>query len=210
MNIDEEMSLATGQENPPETAPLRDAMAKQARELARTALELEQAALFSEEPFEEALLLPPDEIKKKYTGANGEKMVWRQEAALYMLGRQCPAADIARVLHMNLRVIAALAAQHGRKLAGFTEAFAQELASSAAADFALAETKRDQASYKDLNIGAGIKMTHAMGLKLAGVGSTMDDVIELEAENEKLTQAREFLKQLKPAHLAVRPMGGEE
>lgn len=179
---------------PAETQELRKEVAERAKELARSALELEQAALFDEEPFEQELLLSTEEIRKRYTGKNGEQIEWRKNAAIYMLARQCPAKDIARILHMNLRVIAALASQNGRQLAGFTEAFAQELLGGAASDFALAETKKHEASYKDLNIGAGIKMTHAVNLKLAGVGAGSTDVIELEAENEKLVKAREFLK----------------
>ena len=202
----DESPVCSGGHRPPlqqpvETRELRQTVAEQAKALARSALELEQAALFDEEPFEEGLLLPNEEIAKRYTGKNGKDMLWRKETAIYMLARQCPAQDIARLLHMNLRVIAALASQNGKQLAGFTEAFAQELLGSAAGDIALAETKKHDASYKDLNIGAGIKMTHAVNLKLAGMGGAMDNAIELEAENEKLAQAREFLKRLKPAQV---------
>jgi hypothetical protein len=191
---------------PADTRELRQTVAEQAKALARSALKLEQAALFDEEPFEEALLLSPEEIKKRYTGSNGEKMVWRQETALYMLGRQCPAQDIARVLHMNLRVISALAAQNGRKLAGFTDSFVNELMASAGADISMSETKRHEASYKDLGIVGGIKLTHVANLKLASVGGQVDGAIDVTNEDEELRKFRDRISQLKPANVTeVKP-----
>lgn len=171
---------------------------KQALEKLGEATEaLQQAALFDEPEFEAGLLMPAEERRKIYTGEQATKMDWRRNACIRMLAYRIPAEDIAADLHMNLRTIAALAQQNAMMLAGFSEKYAQELMASAAADIALADTKKQDASYKDLHIGAGIKMQHAMAVKL--VADTGAPVTEVDAENEKLKAFREKLKQLKPA-----------
>ena len=113
-----------------------------------------------------------------------------------MLAYGIPAEDIAQDLHMNLRTIQALASQNGKQLAAFSEKFAGELMSSAAADIALAETKRGEASFKDLHIGAGIKMQHAMSVKL--VADTGPAPVDITVTSEKTAALRLKLKQLQP------------
>ncbi len=177
-----------------EVLEARKAVGSAAVELQSAVAELVQLSLIDEVPFDEALLLPEPEQRKRYTAAQANNNIMRQQACLYMLARQCPAQDIAAILKMNLRTVAALAAQHGRVLAGFTEAYAQELLASAGADIALAETKRSEASYKDLHIGAGIKLTHAGALKAASGGELGAETIEIEAEDPKVLAARAFLE----------------
>jgi hypothetical protein len=165
------------------------------KELAFKALELEQAALFEEPEFEPAFFMEPEAVKKRYTAAQCEKFDMRRRTCVYLLARNCPIQDIQRLLEMNFRTVKAIAAQNGRALAGFTEAYADELQASAASDIALADTKKHEASYKDLHIGAGIKLTHATALKLTVSGVDPNDgVIDLEEENPTLQKARQFLK----------------
>ena len=120
---------------------------KATRELAERTFALEQAALFGEVEFEEALFYPVAELRKRYTAEQATKMEWRRNACIRMLAYGIQAKDIAKDLHMNLRTISALATQNGKMLAGFSDKFAQELMTSAAADIALAETKRDESSH---------------------------------------------------------------
>lgn len=170
---------------------------KAAQQLAEKIEQAEQLALFGDYPFEPAMFLPSDELRKRYTGEQAEKVEYKRNACIRMLAHGIPAQDIAKDLQMNLRTIAALAAQNGKMLAGFTDKFAGELMSSAAADIALAETKREEASHKDLHIAAGIKMQHAMALKM--ITDTGPAPIEIEAENGRLNKLREKIRQLKPA-----------
>ena len=158
---------------------------------------LTQAALFTEPEFEAGLFLSGDEMRKRYTGEQATKMEWRKNACIRMLAYGIPAEDIAQDLHMNLRTITALAAQNGKQLAAFSEKFAGELMASAAADIALAETKRHEASFKDLHIGAGIKMQHAMGVKL--VADTGPEPVDVTAHSQQAEALREKLKTLRPA-----------
>lgn len=155
----------------------------------------EQMSLLSADE-ENALFLPAEELRKRYTGAQAEKMEWRRNACVRMLAYGIPAEYIARDLHMNLRTVTALAAQYGKTIAAFSERFAQNLMESAAADIAAAETKRTSASHKDLHIAAGIKMQHAMAVKL--VADTGAPAENITAESEKLAKLREKLKALAP------------
>ena len=170
---------------------------KKLEELSGATEALQQAALFAEPEFEPGLFLAPEEMRKRYTGEQATKMEWRKNACIRMLAYGIPAEDIAQDLHMNLRTIQALASQNGKQLAAFSEKFAGELMSSAAADIALAETKRGEASFKDLHIGAGIKMQHAMSVKL--VADTGPAPVDITATSKKTEALRLKLKALKPA-----------
>jgi hypothetical protein len=173
-----------------------DVVTKSARKLAEKTFELEQLAMFGEVEFEPAMLLPGDELRKNYTGEQAEKMEWRRNACIRMISYGVPAQDIAKDLHMNLRTVAAVAVNNGKMLAGFTDQFAKELLASAAGDIALADTKKHEASYKDLHIGAGIKMQNASALKVMAEISA--PAVDIEADNGKLAGLREKIKLLKP------------
>lgn len=157
-----------------------------------------QLPLLSEAPFEEALLLSGDEVAKRYTAEHGKQIAWRRKACVELLGMSVPTTDIARILSMNPRTIAAIAAQEGQKIAVFSELHSQVLASSAMGDIALAQTKRDKASYKDLHIAAGIKLTHATALKMIGAAGSLGEGghVENEVESEALVQARRVADQI--------------
>ena len=157
---------------------------------------------------ESALFLPVEELRKRYTAGQAEKMEWRRNAAVRMLAYGIPAEHIARDLHMNLRTVAALASLHGKTIAGFSETFAGELMQSAAGDIALADTKKHGASYKDLHIGAGIKMQHAMAVKL--VADTGPAPTDITAESERTAALRAKLRALRPVNLATENTEGTE
>lgn len=170
-------------------------LGKSAKDVFEKAFELQQLSMFGEAEFEEALLFDDETRRKKYTGEQAEKMEWRRDLCLYLLSRDTPREDIGRLLKMNLRTITALAAQHGRKLGAFTEDFANRLIASASSDIALADTKRDEASHKDLHIAAGIKMQHAIGVKMMS-DTSQQPAIDVEQADDKLKAFREELKKL--------------
>jgi hypothetical protein len=195
-------NAATGAATPgiprAEIQAARKGLAAQAKIVQQAAVELEQLALIEEVPFEEAMVLPPEEVKKRYTAENARQIEWRREACIKLLARQVAAEDICDILKMNHRTVGAIASQEGQKIATFSNQFADSLASSAMSDLALAHTKRDSASYKDLSIGAGIKLTHAVNMKMVGAGGAEDvGALELEAENPALQSARKFLEMKK-------------
>lgn len=170
-------------------------LAKQAKDLAQAAGALETASLFEEIPFEEAFCLSPEEVAKRYTAENARQIEWRRRACVKLLARQCATQDIEDILGMNRRTVSAIAAQEGQAIAVFSQQYSDTLAASAMSDLAFAQTKRDSAGYKDLHIGAGIKLTHATALKMIGAGGEdADGLTQLEEENPALVKAREWLK----------------
>lgn len=172
------------------------ALAARARELAQSAQEIEQLALFKEPPFEQALLLSPEEVAKQYTAENARQIQWRRHAAVQLLARDVGLADIAQILSMNHRTVAAIAAMEGRRVAAFTEAHAEALAADAMADLAVARTKRLSAGFKDLHIAAGIKLTHATALKVMSAGASDPNAGAVDVET--LDPARQkFLDRVK-------------
>lgn len=173
----------------------RKELTTQVKSVVAAAVELEQLALIDEIPFEEAFCLAPEEIAKRYTAENARQIEWRRKACISLLARQCPSEDIAEILSMNHRTVAAIAAQEGSKIATAADKIADVLANSAMADIALADTKKHGASYKDLHIGAGIKLTHHTNLKLVGASNGDTAAVDLETENPALDKARQWLEQ---------------
>jgi len=170
-----------------------------AQAAAQAAAQLEQLAMFTEPAFEEAMCLTPEEVKKRYTAKNAQQIEWRREACIKLLARQCATEDICDILKMNHRTVAAIAAQEGQKIAAFSNEQSEVLAADAMTDIAVARTKREGASFKDLHIAAGIKLTHAVALKMVAAGGGDEaEATEVEAQNPALESARKFLEARKP------------
>lgn len=179
----------------PSTSAPAQSLAKSAKAVAKAALNLETASLFEERAFEEAFCLGPEEVAKRYTAENARQIEWRRRACVKLLARQCPTQDIEDILAMNRRTVSAIAAQEGQAIAVFSQHYSDTLAASAMSDLAFAQTKRDEAGYKDLHIGAGIKLTHATALKMISAGGEdRETALQLEEENPALVKAREWLK----------------
>jgi hypothetical protein len=187
----------------PDVRPLREAVARKASELRTVAMALEQQVLLDDEPvFEEGFFLPPEQVRKRYTAERAQRMEMQREVAIYMLAYQCPVKDIARLLHLNERTVRALAGQNGRRLAKFSDEYALELLGSAASDIAIAETKRDDASFLQLVTGAKMKTDSALGVKLMGSAADTETILEAGVEESPALQKfRETLQQLKPARV---------
>lgn len=119
-----------------------------------------QPALFSPED-DSALLFSVEEVRKRYTAAQAEKLEWKRTAILMLLASDWPVETICRELNVSFRTVKALAAVHAQKVAGFNKEFAQILLQTGARFIGIARTKEQDASFKDLMIGAGIVMQHA-------------------------------------------------
>ncbi len=135
--------------------------------------ELEQSVLFDHED-EEAILFSPDQIRKRYTGAQANKIEWRREAILMLLAAGWPIRRIKEKLHVNDGTITALAKQSAEKVGTLSSEFAEVLTRLAAGFFGLAATKADEADFKDLMIGGGIALTHARELQSMGLVGKKD------------------------------------
>lgn len=186
-----------------EVRAAKDSLARSAKAAAAAATELQQLALIDDVAFEPEVVLPAEEIAKRYTGTNGKNITERRLQVVKMLALQIPVVNICDILRMNHRTVAAIAAQEGQKIAVFSNEHAEVLARSAMADFALADAKREEAGPKDLAIIGGIKMTHAANLKLVGAGGGADAAaIEVKEEDPDVIAMRKFLEN-RPAESAL-------
>lgn len=189
-------SGATGEVPTELVASARRAVARQAKELGAAALELEQLALLPEPEFEEALVLPPEEVAKRYTATNGKAITERREQMVKMLSLQMDIKDICWIMRANHRTVQAVAAQEGQKIGIISRELEGVLKAEAMADLMVARTKRGEASYKDLHIGAGIKLQHAAAMQLISAGTTEEAAVEVEADDPRRLAFLEKLKQL--------------
>lgn len=127
----------------------------------------QQPVLFQGPEDDNALLLPAEERRKRYTASQAAELE-RLHAAVMMLLACWPVEAIARELNLNTRTVRALAARDAEKVAGLEKGFADILLRTGARWIALARTREHEASFRDLNIGAGILMDHARALAMMG------------------------------------------
>ncbi len=186
-------------------AAARQTLGRQAKELARTAMDLEQLALLDEEPFEEALLWETDRIQKQYNGEHSKQIIWRRDAAAYMVRIGCPKEHICAVLRMNSRVVDALAARCVSSVAKFADEYAEQLLKLGAEMFAAAHLKKDEANTLQAATAGGILTDKAIAIKMLGGGlAAPETAIDVEEQDEELKRFREGLKQLNGAKVESR------
>jgi hypothetical protein len=147
----------------------------------------QQPALFAEQD-DEAMLLPQPEIAKRYSGKIADKLEFKRNAILMLLGAGYPVDTISVQLHANKRTVTELAKRCAEKVARFNKEFADILLSTGSRWVGLARTKEDGASFRDLTIGAGIVMQHARDL--LAMGETGEKEIVQEAEDHAAAAAR--------------------
>ena len=176
-------------------------LGKAAKEASEAALQLQLAGADGQPDFEEALLLPKEQLVKRYTAGQAEKLEWRRDGALLMLAYKIPKEHIAATLRMNVRTLDALIVSQAAKYAQFTEDYAKRLLSHAGAAMEMAMTKMADANFLQLTTGAGIMVDKAMVIK-GGVpaSSGEEPVIDVTAEDEDVKKFREGLKNLKSAN----------
>jgi len=127
---------------------------------------------------EDALFFAPLELRKRYTAEQVEKIEWKKEAILMLLGAGWPVSRIQERLHVNFRTVQALAKRSAEQVAGFNQEFADHLVTLASGWFGLAAVKAPDAPFQHLVLGAGIVMTHARELKVMGLGGEKESVKE--------------------------------
>lgn len=151
---------------------------------------------------DDVLLLPSSELRKRYTGAQVDKIEHRRDPIIAMLGSGVFTLErIAAVCHVNVRTVKYLAEMHAASIAKDMAALGDLFLSESAKAVIVARDKRDAASYKDQMVGAGILATNGVAMKQASAGSSAaDDAIDVQQVNEKADAARKWL-QLKTANV---------
>jgi hypothetical protein len=150
---------------------------------------------------DEALLLPREELRKRYTAGQAEKVEWRRDCIVAMLGGGVFTIEqICAAAHANERVVKQIAQMHAAKIAQDLQRCGERFISDAAMTFELAKDKREKAPYRDLMVGGGILATNGLAMKMAGAASGADanPAIEVETVNGKAEEARKWLADRKP------------
>lgn len=157
----------------------------------------DQAVLFELED-DSALLLPAEQVQKRYTAEQADKIERLREAVL-MLVPCWPVERIASQLHLSTRTVRTLALGSSEKVAGFSREYGESLLRLSARWLALARMKEDEASPKDLAVMAGIVMQNARDLVAIG---QLDGAKETKEEQDHLAAAtalRRLMDQAAPA-----------
>ena len=120
---------------------------------------------FSEENL---LLLPRDEIRKRYTVRDAGRIEGLRQAVTMLLSARWPAETIAREMHISRRTVEAIAVQSSAEVANFSKEYARILVGVGSEFLALARTKQHEATFKDLMVGFGIVTQRSQELNSTG------------------------------------------
>ena len=148
---------------------------------------------------DEALLLPPAELRRRYPAKAVEKIEHRRDPILAMLASGVFTLErIAEACHVNVRTVKQLAELHSAAIAKDMNALGEKFLAEAAMTMTVAKDKRDKASYRDQMVGAGILATNGLALKQAASGAASEaPLVEVNAISEKAERLRKLLAEPK-------------
>lgn len=155
----------------------------------------EQLALIDAES-DEALLLPADVVRKRYTARQVEKIEARLDCIVTMLAWGIPAEKIAAAAHVNHRTLTTIAGRYAERVGKDALSLAEYAAGKAAKFMYLADQKADLAAPDKLMIMHGIARDTMLNCRAVAGAADLDNTIEAEQVNEKLERFRERLKLL--------------
>lgn len=147
---------------------------------------------------DEALLLPAEAVRKRYTARQVEKIEARLDCIVTMLAWGIPHDQIAAAAHVNPRTLTTIAGRYAERIGKDALTLAEYAQGKAAKFMFQADQKSELAGPKDLMIMHGIARDTAINCRATAGAADVDGSIEVEAVNEKLEQFRAKLKQLKP------------
>lgn len=156
----------------------------------------EQLALIDAES-DEALLLPADAVRKRYTARQVEKIEARLDCIVTMLAWGIPFEKIATAAHVNHRTLTTIAGRYAERIGKDAVTLADYAAGKAAKFLYLADQKAETASAKDLAIMHGIVRDTMINCRATAGAADMGEAIEVQQVNERLEQFREKLKGLR-------------
>ena len=159
--------------------------------------ENEQLALIDGES-EEALLLPQEEVQKRYTGRTADRLRQKRNHILDLLGIELPIEEIAQRTESSTRIVKLLGAKYSQTVAGNLRHFSQLFKAKAARFLFLAQTKEGDAKFSDLIAAASFLSQRGMEMEAASYGQPQpnEGSVNVEEVNPALVSAREFVKQL--------------
>lgn len=156
----------------------------------------EQLSLIDGES-EEALLLPAEEARKRYTGSTAEKLEVRRNLILLALGAGFAVEYIAREAHCSTRTVKILGAKYATQAARSTGEMCKVLGSLAMKAAFHLDQKLTDAKPGELGVIMGIALQRKLEMEAYGSGQgDPGEVVDVESVNPALQSAREFVKQL--------------
>jgi hypothetical protein len=154
---------------------------------------------------EEALLLPTEQLRKRYTAGQAQKIDWKRDCIKALLACGLPIETVALKAHVNERIVKEILAIYAASIAADMGAFGDYAMSRAAKFLALADQKAHAAPFKEQIAAASFIGKMGMDMKLASTGmdSAEQPAIDVENENEQLQRAREWLQKMQNEKLKV-------
>ena len=138
-------------------------------------MEADQPALFQFSE-ESVLLLPREEVRKRYTARDAGRIEGLRQAVTMLLSARWPAETIAREMHISRRTVEAIAVQSSAEVAEFSKQYARVLVGVGSEFLALARTKQHEATFKDLVIGFGIVTQRGSELNATGESGEENEI----------------------------------
>lgn len=171
----------------------------------------EQLTLLEAE--EDALLLSREEAAKLYPATTVEKLAWKRDCILALLGDGHDVRYVATQAHASERIVKTLGAKYFQTVIANSQQMVKVLRGLAMKAAFLAGQKMEGARLGELSVFLGIAMQRAQEQELAGAAlGDLADVIDVEAEESPaLKSAREFVAALdqKKAGQASSPANGD-
>lgn len=142
---------------------------------------------------DEALLLPPEEKRKRYTGRQVSKLEERLDCIVTMLAWGIPDERVAQAAHVNFRTLAVIKGKLAERIGTDALGLAAVAAGKSSKFLMLADQKAEGASAKDLMIMHGIARDTAINLKLTAGAENLDPAIDVPAVSPALEVARKLV-----------------
>jgi hypothetical protein len=154
----------------------------------------EQMALIDGES-DEALMLPQDEVAKRFTGTTVARLEEKRNGIVALFGCGLPVNYIAQVMHCSEKIVKLLGAKYSGLAARSSQEMGKVLGGLAMKAAFHIDQKMGDARVGELGVVMGIALQRKQEMELAG--SAQDDpsgAIEMETESPELASARKFLE----------------
>lgn len=144
---------------------------------------------------DEALLLDYEDARKRYTARSAEKLAWRRDCILALLGCGLPVDVVAEKAHVSNRIVSLLGSKYAQLVAANSKTFAQTLKGAAAEALFHCKQKMKDAKYGELAVSVGIFAQRGQEAELAGAAHDPGS-IEVESESPAVVEARRIAQEI--------------
>ena len=161
-----------------------------------------QLELVQEEDREDVLLLLPAEQRRKHcTGGQAEKLEWKRDAILALIGSGWPVRSIKQVMRVSEHTILVLARRNAEKVATFSLEYADALLKKGADLLTVGLLKAEDLSPMQAFMAHGIVTDKALAIKaVAGTGEVgeKESVKQEEDRAKRIAELRRYFGKDEP------------